>query len=129
MADMRKLRPVLFQGVLVASAWRSRPLQLLLEKDFLEDIASRFFIHGERSLDLPQGLMVYLAWYQYSAEQASQLAYRFTSIAVTLLIDLGLHRRPRGPTNHERNVASLASETQAKPTAFPKFWSLDARYA
>lgn len=60
--DMRRLKPVLFKGVLVVSAWRSRPLQLLLEKDFLVDIASRFFIHGERSLDLLQGLMVYLAW-------------------------------------------------------------------
>ena len=67
--------------------------------------------------------------YQYSASQASQQAYRFSSIAVTLLIDLGLHRRPRGPTNHERIVDSLARDIRANPTTFPKFWSHDARRA
>lgn len=64
---LRQERPMLLQAILVVASWRERPRQMTLEKFYLKDLGVRFFMNGERSLDILQGLLVYLAWYELKA--------------------------------------------------------------
>ena len=59
---LRSDRPCLFLSVMAMASQRDPALQLLLEQEFRELLSTRAIIEGEKSLDLLQGLLVYLAW-------------------------------------------------------------------
>lgn len=60
--ELQQERPMLLQAMLVVSSWQNKPRQIALEKFYVKELGLRFF-NGERSLDILQGLLVYLAWY------------------------------------------------------------------
>lgn len=59
--ELQQERPMLLQAMLVVASWQNNPRQIALEKFYVKELGSRFF-NGERSLDILQGLLVYLAW-------------------------------------------------------------------
>lgn len=56
-------RPCLFLAILTIASIGEPALQRDLEARFREYIASHVIVEGEKSLDLLQGLLVYLGWY------------------------------------------------------------------
>lgn len=60
--ELQQERPMLLQAMLVVASWQNKPRQIALEKFYVKELGLRFF-NGERSLDILQGLLVYLAWY------------------------------------------------------------------
>lgn len=60
--ELQQERPMLLQAMLVVASWQNKPRQIALEKFYVKELGSRFF-NGERSLDILQGLLAYLAWY------------------------------------------------------------------
>ena len=89
---LRDDQPFLLLAVLTVSSQRSRALQVLLEKEFRETLASKVIIEGELSLDVLQGLMLYLAWYHYNFRPARQQIYQLTQLCVSMIVDLQLHK-------------------------------------
>lgn len=61
--QLQRGRPMLLQAMLVVASFQNRPRQAELESIFLKDLGEKFFMQCERSLDLIQGLLVYLTWY------------------------------------------------------------------
>ena len=61
-SQLRRDRPVLLQAILNVAPWKNRPLQLALEATLLEGLGKRFFVKGEKSLEILQTFLVYLAW-------------------------------------------------------------------
>ena len=59
---LRWEKPFLLLSILVMASAKARGLQVLLEKELRELLASKVIVEGELSLDLLQGLCVYLAW-------------------------------------------------------------------
>ena len=57
---MRQERPCLLHAILVGSA--QDQLQKRLESDFRKTIAEQVIINSEKSLDMIQGIMIYIAW-------------------------------------------------------------------
>lgn len=53
---------MLLQAVLIVASWQNKRTQMALERFYVTDLGLKFF-SGERSLDILQGLLVYLAWY------------------------------------------------------------------
>lgn len=60
--SLRWDKPFLTLSILVMASPRARSLQVLLEKELRELLAQKVIVEGELSLDLLQGLLVYLAW-------------------------------------------------------------------
>lgn len=56
-------KPFLLLSVLVMTSQRARSLQVLLERELRDLLSMKVIVEGELSLDLLQGLLVYLAWY------------------------------------------------------------------
>jgi hypothetical protein len=60
---LRRERPFLLLSVLTFAAHGDVQLQRQLEVDLKDSLMKKLVSHGEKSLDLLQGLLVYLAWY------------------------------------------------------------------
>jgi hypothetical protein len=60
---LRRERPFLLQSVLTFAAYEEVRLQRLLETELKNTLMKKVLVEGEKSLDLLQGLLVYLAWY------------------------------------------------------------------
>ncbi|CAI7604496.1 unnamed protein product [Penicillium crustosum] len=127
--ELQQERPMLLQAMLVVASWQNNPRQIALEKFYVKELGSRFF-NGERSLDILQGLLVYLAWYHFNVAESGQYhAYRLASLCVTMIVDLGLNKKPpQGTTQHDLilNSQPAAEHMTTHPL---EFWSHEARRA
>jgi hypothetical protein len=63
---MLKERPFLTLGIFSVMSNTNITLQRLLVQRFRRALSERLIVSGERSLDLLQGLLVHLAWYDHS---------------------------------------------------------------
>lgn len=55
-------RPMLARAIAIVTSWRSPERQSVLRTYFLKDLAEKYFIKSERSLDLLQAVLVYYVW-------------------------------------------------------------------
>jgi hypothetical protein len=63
LASLRRERPFLLLSVLTTiTAQRDEQLHYVLDRHLREELATRVFVEGQKSLDLLEGLLVYLAW-------------------------------------------------------------------
>lgn len=61
--SLRRERPFLLLSILSFSAQSNIKLQSVLELELREALSRKFVVNGEKSLDLLQGILVYLTWY------------------------------------------------------------------
>ncbi|KAM0140925.1 hypothetical protein ACHAO1_002051 [Botrytis cinerea] len=94
--SLRHERPILLLAILANTSQSNLPVQHLLETELRETIASRTIMHGEKSIDLLQGILLYLAWYHYHYNPEKENLFQLTQMANTMVIDLGLHRPKLG---------------------------------
>ena len=57
--------PYLLLAVLVTGSLANKSLQITLDKEFRAALSHSVVLHGEKSLDVLQGLLVYIAWSVY----------------------------------------------------------------
>ncbi|KAH8803339.1 hypothetical protein F5884DRAFT_847183 [Xylogone sp. PMI_703] len=88
--SMASERPFLLLAAIISASSRYPQLQRALTIEFKEILANRIIISEDRSLDLLQGLLVHLTWFQFHLIPRSQQIYRYLQIAISVLIDLGL---------------------------------------
>lgn len=61
--DLRRDKPFVYMTVLMAASYEDTSTQLILGKKFLEQVAERLILRGEKTLDILQGLLIYLSWF------------------------------------------------------------------
>lgn len=64
--ELREEKPFLFLTVLAAAAYENMPLQRRLGKEIKQVVSNRVIMSGESSLEVIQGILIYLAWYVFS---------------------------------------------------------------
>ncbi|KIW26095.1 uncharacterized protein PV07_09222 [Cladophialophora immunda] len=108
----RRKRPFLLLSILTFAAQWNLALQAKLEAELKESLSRRLIVEGEKSLDLLQGLLVYLNWYHFQFDPARQVLYQLVQMANSLALDLGLDN----PVRQELlvNPASLVPELRTK---------------
>jgi hypothetical protein len=60
---LRREKPFLLLSILTMASTSNQALQDLLEAELRETLGRKVIFNGEKSLDLLQGLLIYLAWY------------------------------------------------------------------
>jgi len=60
---LRRQKPFLLLTILAMAAIDNIKLQNLLDQEIRDTLGRRVFMSGERSLDLLQGILIYLTWY------------------------------------------------------------------
>ncbi|TAQ89648.1 hypothetical protein B7494_g2009 [Chlorociboria aeruginascens] len=74
--NLEQERPFLYSAIILAASCYTPTTQKALARDFVKDLNIRLFEHGEKSLDLLQGLLVYLGWFEfYYHPKAESLSY------------------------------------------------------
>ncbi|PCH07273.1 Transcription factor [Penicillium occitanis (nom. inval.)] len=89
-ASMAEDRPFLLLAAVAAASSKCCHLQDALIRQFKECLSKRAVIAGEKDLDLLQGLLVHLAWFQFHFIPGSQQDYLYVQIAISMVIDLHL---------------------------------------
>ncbi|KAK3363295.1 hypothetical protein B0T25DRAFT_587272 [Lasiosphaeria hispida] len=90
-ASMAKDRPFVLLAIL-ATASSSRTLQghSLYDEEFRKILGLKFVAGGERSLELLQGLVIYVAWYPFHLRPKSKQAFQYIRMAAEILDDFDL---------------------------------------
>lgn len=61
--DLRRSRPFLLKTILMVASVRDMAGQTSMAEDIMDYVAEHMIKRGEKSLDLLQGLLVFMAWY------------------------------------------------------------------
>ena len=113
-ATLAKTRPFLLKAAVLAAVNKDVDASLRLEDELVKHLSERMILRGERSLDLLQGLLVYIAWYQFHFLIARQLT-TLQQLAIAMMAELGINRAPTRLDDFERGVKS-GWEGQPEPT-------------
>ncbi|KAK9419416.1 putative Transcription factor domain-containing protein [Seiridium unicorne] len=94
--QMHHRTPLLFHAIVMVVTSGDVELQQKLKQDFREKIATKIIVHAEKSLELLQAILVYLAcsarsdFHFYMCAQGTD----FVQLAISLVMDLGLGKPP-----------------------------------
>ncbi|KAK1813666.1 hypothetical protein LTR12_011939 [Friedmanniomyces endolithicus] len=90
--DMATDRPLTTVAICTVTSSAHPDTQARLAQAFRHALSATVIMRGERSMDLLQGLMIFLAWHHnyMVKQQIHQLLYLLAGMAA----DLGLHRQP-----------------------------------
>jgi hypothetical protein len=97
--QLRHEKPFLYRIVNVAASSRQVARQAMLRQEIMKELTERLLLKNEKSLELLQGMLVFLAWFHYSLP-LPQLT-NLVQLSVALAHDLGLHKSLRGSAKHE----------------------------
>jgi hypothetical protein len=82
--SLRRERPFLLLSILSFAAHQNEKLQHRLELELRESLSKKVIVHCEKSLDLLQGVLLYLAWYILCHSMFQFFADRKSGINSTL---------------------------------------------
>jgi hypothetical protein len=91
--SMMQHSPTLLLAVLTTMC-NSTHLQKTLDAGFRDVLSQRVLVRGEKSLDILQGLLVYLAWHPFHLKPMNRQIHQFVQMATTMIVDLRLHVMP-----------------------------------
>lgn len=94
--QLRQTRPVLFLSVLAAASISiDAGLAGVLNREMVRLYAERFFIEGEKSLELVQALLLMIIFYHPPGSPLKLQFYQYTHIASTMALEIGLATKRR----------------------------------
>ncbi|RHZ53936.1 hypothetical protein CDV55_100724 [Aspergillus turcosus] len=101
-ARLRAREPFLFLCVVTASMGSAHPLRKTVTEEIMKHVTLRIVARSERNLELLRGLLVHSAWYSYPAERYHPRLLLLIQFCVSILYDLGLHRKPSPNLDEQR---------------------------
>jgi hypothetical protein len=87
--DLIQQRPIFLFAVLTAASFDSSQLQVSLSREFRKVVMVKI-MNGEKSLDLLQGLLVFIAWHHHYMDAHAASVHLLLQICVGIAGDLGL---------------------------------------
>lgn len=91
---LHSTKPMLLQAITVVAYFHDLPRQRDLVKHLMRNISERILMNNEKSIDLLQAILVFVAWYHPHLFQAQQIT-NLMHLAIAMSIDLGLNRPPQ----------------------------------
>ncbi|KAF2877566.1 hypothetical protein BDV95DRAFT_480890 [Massariosphaeria phaeospora] len=91
--DLIQQRPLLMFSVLTAASYDSALLQLTLSREFRKLLMVKI-MNGEKSLDLLQGLLVFIAWHHHYMDSQAVSIHMLLQMCIGIAGDLGLDSTP-----------------------------------
>ncbi|ORY11334.1 hypothetical protein BCR34DRAFT_587994 [Clohesyomyces aquaticus] len=93
--DLIQQRPMLMFALLTTTSYDSPLLQFALSREFRK-VAMVKIMNGEKSLDLLQGLLVFVAWHHHYSDPQAVSLHMLLQICIGISGDLGLENIPSG---------------------------------
>lgn len=101
-ARLRDQEPFLFLCVVAATMGSAHPMRKTVAEEIMKHVTLRVVARSERNLELLRGLLVHVAWYSYPAERYHPQLLLLIQLCVSILYDLGLHRKSSPNLDEQR---------------------------
>ncbi|RFU79745.1 alpha beta-hydrolase [Trichoderma arundinaceum] len=111
--DLYNDSPFLLRAILFSASYDNPSQQHYLEKDIMKYISDHLILKGERSIDLLQGLLVYITW-----SGPFQVAL-LLQLALATLNDLGLSRASPARESQDTLLDEIKYPEQCAPKLDP----------
>jgi hypothetical protein len=136
--SMRHDKPFLLLTILTWGAQETFKLQRTLELEIREQLSKRVIINGEKSMDLLQGVLIYLCWwvpdntfqiaapanydfrYHYYFKPERQQIYQLSQMAAAMAVDLGITQPRQSPTQQNNFTILNATPQVFSPRKSPE---------
>ncbi|RHZ59422.1 uncharacterized protein CDV56_108699 [Aspergillus thermomutatus] len=119
-SHLRHSRPVLFLSIIAAAAIAvDASVAAVLNQELVRLYAERFFIHGDKSLELVQALVLMTVFYYPPNSPMKLQHFQYTHIAATMALEIGLASK--------RRVSPKASGKKDKRNAYDEQMAEQAR--
>lgn len=122
--SLRSQQPFLFLAIMAVTANDIPTTQSLLAQKLKEQIAVRIIGRSHKSLEILQGLLIYVAWYhQFYRPMTQQLSITL-QLCVAMIQDLGLSKNPKDKarkttlTEDQSGIAYKSQRTNAEKRVF-----------
>ncbi|KAL4786413.1 hypothetical protein BJX76DRAFT_365793 [Aspergillus varians] len=103
-ARLRAREPFLFLCVVAATMGSAHPLRKTVVEEIMKHVTRRVVARSERNLELLRGLLIHSAWYSSPAERYHPRLLLLIQFCVSILYDLGLHRKKPSPSLDEQRA-------------------------
>jgi Fungal Zn(2)-Cys(6) binuclear cluster domain len=111
---LRNTKPTLFLAILAASSIAvDDGLANTLNREMLALYAQRFFLRGEKSLEMVQALLLMNIYYLPPASPSQIQAYQYPHIAATMALEIGIASKKRIPRRSTQNQTQ--TQRQSNP--------------
>ncbi|CZR62765.1 uncharacterized protein PAC_12662 [Phialocephala subalpina] len=94
-------RPFLYRAIIASSSYYDSVRQTELSQEFVRQLTDSLLFRERGNLDMLQGLLVFITWYNALCHTRSQLT-ALVGIAFSLVVDLHLYMPLTTLENHER---------------------------
>ncbi|OQD64662.1 hypothetical protein PENPOL_c007G05863 [Penicillium polonicum] len=102
-AQLRQTKPILFLSVITATSISvDAGLATVLNREMVRLYSERFFIEGEKSLELVQALLLMIIYYLPPPSPLKLQLYQYTHIASTMALEIGLANKRRVSKKSDR---------------------------
>ncbi|KAI7973479.1 hypothetical protein EIK77_004085 [Talaromyces pinophilus] len=107
-------RPFLYRAIMTVASYHDSVHQLQMGQELVRYIMEHLVVLGEKSLDLLQGLLVYINWYN-SLFHANPQTNTLLGLAFSLLVDLNLYIPYKSSDSHEKFVGEMKTTVTSNP--------------
>ncbi|MCJ1437433.1 hypothetical protein MMC27_006820 [Xylographa pallens] len=114
-SQLNRDKPFLLKVILMVAAFHDQQVQTTRVDEIMEYLSSHVLIRSEKSLDLLQGLLILIAWYQSHIGVARRLMV-IMQLARSLLVDLGLNKDAMTKARFVQSHASIMVFSQDMPS-------------
>ncbi|KAI6791577.1 hypothetical protein KC361_g7266 [Hortaea werneckii] len=98
--EMRETQPTLFLAIVAAAAAKEHSdLSATLDKEVLQQYATKVVVQSEKSLELVQALHISAIWYHPPSKFGQLKYYEYIHMAATMAMDIGIGTRPTEQRN------------------------------
>jgi len=104
-ATLSLSNPFLYRAVIASASYHDSVRQVALGQEFVKYLTEQLFL-GKRNLDMLQGLLLYISWYNALFETRSHFNI-LLGLAFSLVIDLHLYLPTTGIENHEKFLEEM----------------------
>ncbi|KAB8336827.1 hypothetical protein FH972_021136 [Carpinus fangiana] len=88
--EMIDQHPMLTTAILVTTSTYNKPLQRACDDLYRNALAAKATVKGQKTLDILQSLLVFVAWHHHHFEIETQQVSSFISLACSMALDLRL---------------------------------------
>ncbi|CAM1502540.1 Fc.00g045240.m01.CDS01 [Cosmosporella sp. VM-42] len=89
--ELRITKPFLYHNIMMVTSYPNVSRQAQSRSEVVKSFTEQIFLQGKKSLDLVQGIIVFVAWYHHHLSDSADLT-NMVQLATALVFDLGLHR-------------------------------------
>jgi len=114
--SLRREKPFLLLAVLILGSRSLPKLQSTLDYELREMLSKKVIMNGEKSLDLLQGLLVYLNWYHLSFKLGGLQIYQVSQMAATMSVDLHTHQNREGAVDIKNLAVPIPTSNSPEDT-------------